>query len=59
MRETIGYNKNHDNRQIKEETMKICKKCKQEIKPDEKEIDGMHEMCFLWVDERAEREKNI
>jgi hypothetical protein len=39
--------------------MKICKKCKQEIKPDEKEIDGMHEMCFVSVDERAEREENI
>ena len=39
--------------------MKICKKCGQEILEDEKEIDGMHEMCFLWVDERAEREKNI
>jgi len=39
--------------------MNKCKKCGQEIKPDEKEIDGMHEMCFVWVDERAERERDI
>jgi hypothetical protein len=45
--------------QIEEETMKICKKCKQKIKSDEKEIDGMHEMCFVSVDERTEREDRI
>lgn len=36
-----------------------CKYCKQEIKEGDKVIDGMHEMCFVSVDERAEGEARI
>jgi hypothetical protein len=37
--------------------MKTCRYCKQPIEEDDVVIDGMHEMCWVYVDSRAEREE--
>lgn len=39
--------------------MAKCRYCKQEIEEKDTVIDGMHEICFLHVDEIAEGEKDL